>query len=81
MITWQLAEHSNRLSRLIKTPKLHLGDTGVACALLGLDAQTLTRDRSALGPLLETFALQELRRHALERSLDHISSLPRQGRR
>lgn len=30
--------HSNRLSRLIKTPKLHLGDTGVACALLGQDA-------------------------------------------
>jgi predicted AAA+ superfamily ATPase len=24
--------HSNRLSRLVKTPKLHLGDTGVACA-------------------------------------------------
>ena len=30
--------HSNRLSRLIKTPKLHVGDTGLACALLGLDA-------------------------------------------
>lgn len=28
---------SNRLSRLIKGPKLHLGDTGLACALLGLD--------------------------------------------
>ena len=24
--------HNNRLSRLIKTPKLHLGDTGLACA-------------------------------------------------
>ncbi len=56
--------HSNRLSRLIKTPKLHVGDTGLACALLGLDAPTLTRDRSSLGSLLETFVLQELRRHA-----------------
>jgi predicted AAA+ superfamily ATPase len=56
--------HSNRLSRLIKTPKLHLGDTGVACALLGLDAAALTRDRSTLGPLLETFVFQELRRQA-----------------
>jgi predicted AAA+ superfamily ATPase len=56
--------HSNRLSRLIKTPKLHLGDTGVACALLGLDAQALWRDRSTLGQLLETFVFQELRRHA-----------------
>ncbi len=29
--------HTNRISRLIKTPKLHLGDTGLACALLGVD--------------------------------------------
>ncbi len=56
--------HSNRLSRLIKTPKLHVGDTGVACALLGLDASALTRDRPTLGQLLETFVYQELRRQA-----------------
>lgn len=56
--------HTNRLSRLIKTPKLHLGDTGVACALLGLDAAALRHDRAAFGPLLETFAFQELRRLA-----------------
>jgi len=56
--------HNNRLSRLIKTPKLHMGDTGVACALLGLDAAALTRDRAALGQLLETFVYQELRRQA-----------------
>jgi predicted AAA+ superfamily ATPase len=30
--------HSNRLSRLVKTPKLHMADTGLACALLGVDA-------------------------------------------
>jgi hypothetical protein len=56
--------HNNRLTRLIKTPKLHLGDTGVACALLGLDASALARDRSTLGQLLETFVFQELRRQA-----------------
>jgi uncharacterized protein len=56
--------HSNRLSRLIKTPKLHIGDTGLACALLGTDASGLWRDRSILGQLLETFVYQELRRHA-----------------
>jgi predicted AAA+ superfamily ATPase len=56
--------HSNRLSRLVKTPKMHIGDTGVACALLGLDAATLKKDRSALGHLLETFIFQELRRQA-----------------
>lgn len=56
--------HSNRLSRLVKTPKLHVADTGVACALLGLDAATLWQDRSTMGQLLETFVFQELRRQA-----------------
>jgi len=56
--------HSNRLSRLIKTPKLHLGDTGLAAVLLGLDAASLAQDRKLLGQLLETFVFQELRRQA-----------------
>jgi predicted AAA+ superfamily ATPase len=56
--------HSNRMSRLIKTPKLHIGDTGVACALLGLNAPALAKDRTTLGHLLETFVFQELRRQA-----------------
>ena len=56
--------HSNRLSRLVKTPKLHLGDTGLACALLGVDAAALNSDRTLLGQLLETFVFQELRRQA-----------------
>ena len=56
--------HTNRLSRLVKSPKLHMGDTGVACALLGLDAAARAKDREALGPLLETFVFQELCRQA-----------------
>lgn len=56
--------HSNRLSRLIKTPKLHMGDTGLAAALLGLDGAALAGDRALLGQLLETFVFQELRRQA-----------------
>lgn len=56
--------HSNRLSRLVKTPKLHMADTGLACALLGVDAAALNKDRQRLGPMLETFVLQELRRQA-----------------
>ncbi len=56
--------HSNRLSRLVKAAKLHIGDTGLACALLGIDAVALYEDRDRLGPLLETFVLQELRRQA-----------------
>lgn len=55
---------SNRLKRLIKTPKLHLADTGLACALLGVDADTLLNDRPLFGQLLETFVFQELKRQA-----------------
>jgi Predicted ATPase (AAA+ superfamily) len=56
--------HSNRLSRLVKTPKLHLGDTGLASSLLGIDAGALMKDRALLGRLMETFVLQEMRRQA-----------------
>lgn len=56
--------HSNRLSRLVKTPKLHMGDTGLVASLLGVDAAALSKDRALLGQLLETFVFQELRRQA-----------------
>lgn len=61
--------HVNRASRLIKTPKLHIGDTGLACALLGTDAAGLAADRGTLGQLVETFVLQELRRQASSQEL------------
>jgi predicted AAA+ superfamily ATPase len=56
--------HSSRLSRLVKTPKLHMCDTGVACALLAVNAAALWRERAMLGSMLETFVLQELQRQA-----------------
>lgn len=56
--------HSNRMKRLIKTPKLHLGDTGLASTLLGLNSEMLWNDRAVFGRLLETFIYQELRRQA-----------------
>jgi predicted AAA+ superfamily ATPase len=59
--------HSNRLSRVVKTPKLHMGDTGVACALLGMDADALLSRRDVFGCMLETFVLQELQRQASAR--------------
>ena len=48
--------------RLVKTPKLHLVDTGLACHLIGADAQRLSADRPLLGRLLETFVVGELRK-------------------
>lgn len=56
--------HGNRIKRLVKTPKLHLGDTGLAGALLGLDVAQLNEDRGLLGQLLETFVYGELKRQA-----------------
>jgi hypothetical protein len=56
--------HSNRMSRLVKTPKLHVGDTGLACALLGADVAALTADRALFGQILESFVFLELRRQA-----------------
>ncbi len=57
--------NSNRLSRLVKTPKLHLGDTGLGCALLGFNPDALAKDRSLFGQFLETFVFQELKRQAI----------------
>lgn len=56
--------HTNQMSRLVKRPKLHLCDTGMACAILGVDVRRLEDDRTLLGSMLETFVLQELRRQS-----------------
>ena len=48
--------------RLVKAPKLHLVDTGLACHLIGADARRLAEDRSLLGRILETFVVGELRK-------------------
>lgn len=56
--------HAGPNHRLVKTPKLHLGDTGLAAALLALDVPALHANRARLGQLLKTFVLQALRRQA-----------------
>lgn len=63
--------HSNRLSRLIKAPKLHLGDTGLACALMDVEVAALRADRRLFGQMLETFVVQELRRQASWHEASH----------
>ena len=55
---------ANLGKRLVKAPKLHLVDCGLAMHLLGLSAERLRADRHAIGPLLETFAVGELRKQA-----------------
>jgi hypothetical protein len=51
---------SNRLSRLIKSPKLHLLDSGLLAALREANAAGIATDRGRFGPLLESFAVGEV---------------------
>jgi predicted AAA+ superfamily ATPase len=52
----------NLSKRLVKSPKLMLCDTGLACHLLGLDSARLEQDTVLLGPLMENFVVMELRK-------------------
>ncbi len=52
--------HHNRLSRLLKTPKLHFLDSGLLAALLGVTSERVVGDRMLLGVLLETFVFTEV---------------------
>jgi predicted AAA+ superfamily ATPase len=55
---------SNRLSRLIKTPKRYLVDPALMATALRLDAPAILRDGDLLGRLLDTFVMAQLRPEA-----------------
>lgn len=52
--------HRNRAKRLIKTPKVHLLDSGLAATLADLDAADWVAQRERFGHLLESFVVQQL---------------------
>lgn len=52
--------HRNRASRLVKTPKVHIVDTGLAATLTGLTAADWNTQRGRFGHLLESFVVQQL---------------------
>jgi len=52
--------HSNRAKRLIKTPKIHLVDSGLCAALSGLKFADAVVQRERFGHLLESFVVQQL---------------------
>jgi predicted AAA+ superfamily ATPase len=51
---------NNRLSRLIKTPKLHFLDSGLLATMREDEADVLREDRMRFGALLESFVVSEL---------------------
>lgn len=54
------AWHRNTGKRLIKSPKLHLVDSGLAATLAGLSAEDWLSKRERMGHLLESFVVQQL---------------------
>jgi len=54
---------TNLSTRLVKSPKVILNDTGLMASLLGLNVERLTQDGSLFGPLLENFVAMEVKKH------------------
>jgi predicted AAA+ superfamily ATPase len=73
---------TNRLKRLVQTPKRYVIDPAVVGAVLRLDISGIRRDGDLLGRLLDTFVVAQLRAEATicnaEPSLYHLRS--EQGR-
>ena len=54
------AWHRSAAKRLVKAPKLHLPDTGLAATLMDLNEEDWNAKRGAFGGLLESMVLQQL---------------------
>ncbi len=54
------AWHGNTAKRLVKSPKVHLLDSGLAAALGDLTDADWVHRRDRMGPLLESFVVQQL---------------------
>lgn len=55
---------TNKLSRIVKTPKLQFVDSGLLAALLEITVDEVKQDRTRFGALLETFVYAELMKHS-----------------
>ena len=58
------AWHRNEYKRLIKTPKAHMVDSGLLCALRKINNAKIHKDPVLLGNILENYVLCELQRLA-----------------
>ena len=55
---------TNRLSRIVKTPKIQFIDSGLLGTLVDLTEASVARDRSQFGQVLETYVYSELLKQA-----------------
>jgi hypothetical protein len=58
------AWHVNLGHRAVRSAKLHVADTGLLCALIGVDATRIVEDGAIAGSVFETFAVTEVVRLA-----------------
>ena len=61
----------NRLSRIVKTPKLQFIDAGLLAVLVNLSFEEVRKDRTQFGHVLETFVFGELLKHATSAEGDY----------
>lgn len=52
---------TNRLTRLVRSPKRYLVDTSLVAAALGLDTRAVIRSGDLIGRLIDTFVVAQLR--------------------
>jgi len=64
------AWHSNRNKRLVKTPKIHVCDSGLCAMLANLQAGQWNEERARFGHLLESFVVQQM--IALSSGLEYL---------
>jgi uncharacterized protein len=53
---------TNLLSRVVKTPKMYVADSGLLCHLVGANTDRVASDGAVAGMAFETFVAMELRR-------------------
>jgi predicted AAA+ superfamily ATPase len=56
------AWHANEGKRLVKTPKIHIVDTGLLCALRRIREENIANNPQAFGHLLENYVVNEIKR-------------------
>ncbi|MDE0148805.1 MAG: ATP-binding protein [Rhodospirillaceae bacterium] len=59
--------HGNLRKRLVKMPKLHFYDTGLACWLLGIRTPDQLRSHPLRGAIFESWVVSEIAKHRINR--------------
>ncbi len=75
------AFHSNLRKRLVKMPKLHFHDTGLACWLMGIREPGQLRSHPLRGALFETWVVSEVIKHRANQGITSGLSFYRDSNR